>query len=51
VLQTKEVVAVGMSNVNSSQVLATLDDPIQQLLCVLLGQKRINKNGIAFTVD
>ena len=45
-LRTEVVVTMGMGDVNGDEILATLDDPIQQLPRVLRGQKRINEYGI-----
>src|SRR6266850_7554291 len=45
-LQTEVMVTMGVGDVNRDKTLAALDDPIQQLLRVLRGQKRINEYGI-----
>jgi len=45
-LRTEVVVTMGMGDVNGDEILATLDDPIQQIPRVLRGQKRINEYGI-----
>jgi hypothetical protein len=50
-LQTQKVVAVGMSDVDGCEILATLDEPVNQLLRVLDRQKRIDEDGIAFAIN
>src|SRR5579862_4011684 len=45
------MVTVGMGDVNSCEVLAALDDPIYQLLRMLLGQERIDENGVALAIN
>src|SRR5437660_784609 len=45
------MVTVCMGHVNSCEILAAFGDPIQQLLRMLLGQKRIDEDGIAFAIN
>src|SRR5215469_5488152 len=49
--QSKEMVAMRMSDVNTNEILATLGEPVEQILRMLDGQKRINEDGIVFTVN
>ena len=35
-----------MSDVNTNEILATLGQPVEQILRMLDGQKRINEDGI-----
>src|SRR5215472_16005911 len=46
-LQTEEVVAVGMGDVNGDEILAAADDPIRQLVRLLRGQKCIDEQRVA----
>ena len=39
-----------MSDVNTNEILATLGEPVDQILRMLDGQKRINEDGIVFAV-
>src|SRR5215469_439230 len=45
------MVTVGMSDVNSCEILAALHHPGHQLLRMLLKKKRINQDGIAFPIN
>src|SRR5215475_2978090 len=45
------MVAMRMSDVNGNEILATLGEPIDQILRMLDGQKRINEDGIVFAVN
>jgi hypothetical protein len=45
------MVAMRMSDVNTNEILVTLGDPVDQILRMLDGQKRINENGIVFAVN
>ena len=39
-----------MSDVNTNEILAALGEPVDQILRMLDGQKRINEDGIVFAV-
>src|SRR5215468_9783180 len=45
------MVAMRMSDVNANEILATLGEPVYQILRMLDGQKRINEDGIVFAVN
>src|SRR5215467_12124599 len=45
------MVAMRMSDVNRYEILATLGEPIDQILRMLDGQKCINEDGIVFAVN
>src|SRR5262249_3838752 len=45
------MVTMRMSNVNGNEILATLGEPIDEILRMLDGQKRINEDGIVFAVN
>src|SRR5215831_5271985 len=45
------MVAMRMSDVNGNEILATLGEPIDQILRMLDGQERINEDGIVFAVN
>src|SRR5262249_21667776 len=45
------MVAMRMSDVNGNEILATLGEPIDQILRMLDGQKRINEDGIVFAMN
>src|SRR6266436_4332560 len=47
--QAKEMIAVPMGDVNGGEVLAARDDPIQQSLRLLRGEKGVHENGVALT--
>jgi len=49
--QTEEMVAMGMSDVNGYEILSALDEPVDEFLRMFNGQKRIDKDGIAFTMN
>src|SRR6516162_6447366 len=50
-IQTEEMVAVAVGNVNRREVLFAFDDPVQQFPRLLFGQKGIDKNRIPIAVD
>src|SRR5215475_6166147 len=45
------MVAMCMSDVNTNEILATLGKPVDQILRMLDGQKRIDEDGIVFAVN
>src|SRR5215469_3418036 len=45
------MVAMRMSDVNTNEILATLGEPVDQILRMLDGQERINEHGIVFAVN
>jgi len=45
------VVAMGMSDVNGYEILSALDEPVDEFLRMFNGQKRIDKDGIALTMN
>ena len=42
---------MGMSDVNGYEILSALDEPVDEFLRMFNGQKRIDKDGIAFTMN
>src|SRR5215469_10868362 len=42
---------MGMSDVNGYEILSALDEPVDEFLPMFNGQKRIDKDGIAFTMN
>ena len=51
VLQTEVVVAVGMGDVNRCKIFAGFGYPIHQFPRMLLGKKRIHKDGVAPAIN
>src|SRR5215467_15189629 len=45
------MVGMRMSDVNTNEILATLGEPVDQILRMLDGQKRVNEDGIVFAVN
>src|SRR5215472_11456563 len=49
--QSKKMVAMRMSDVNRDEILATLGEPVDQILRMLDRQKSINEDGIVLAVN
>ena len=50
-LETQEMIAVGMGDAYGCEILAAVDKPFCQFLRMLHGQKRIDEDGISFTIN